>query len=140
MGHSAQVLMQGWADSIGSLSGEGEVELSSATLTVGRTTVEPEPPTVYTGVISGTGGLVKTGNTTLALTANNSYSGTTTVEQGTLLVHGTQDDSLITQVMPGGTLGGAGRVEKVNVSGGRLAPRGGSSPVTCRCPGCWTSS
>jgi autotransporter-associated beta strand protein len=54
--HSARVQMQGWSDTIGSLSGEGEVRLGSATLTVGWASAPPALATTYTGVISGTGG------------------------------------------------------------------------------------
>ncbi len=68
------------SETIGSLSGGGStggnVNLGSATLTVGSGN--------YAGVISGTGALVKTGSGTLALSGANTYSGGTTVSAGTL--------------------------------------------------------
>src|SRR6185503_2320451 len=40
----------------------------------------------FGGVISGTGSIVKSGAGTLVLTANNSFSGTTTISAGTLQI------------------------------------------------------
>ena len=57
----------------------GEVALGSATLTVSQA-----GSTVYNGVISGTGSLVKSGAGTLTLTGDNLYTGTTTVSGGVL--------------------------------------------------------
>jgi fibronectin-binding autotransporter adhesin len=42
--------------------------------------------TTYSGVLSGTGGLVKFGAGTLTLTGNNTYTGSTTVSKGTLAI------------------------------------------------------
>ncbi len=44
--------------------------------------------TVISGVISGTGSLVKDGSGALTLTGANTYSGATTVNGGTLIVNG----------------------------------------------------
>ncbi|MBC7580511.1 MAG: autotransporter domain-containing protein [Tardiphaga sp.] len=67
---------------IGSLAGAGSVTLGTATLTAGR----DNNSTTYSGVISGTGGLTKSGTGTLALSNANTYTGTTTVNAGTLSV------------------------------------------------------
>ena len=66
--------------------------------------------------------LVKTGAGTLSLTFSNTYSGATTVEAGTLRVHGVHTGGgLIT--VAGGTLGGTGTVGAVTVgASGTLAP------------------
>ena len=66
---------------LGSIEGSGTVDLGAAALTVGNNNLS----TVYTGVISGTGGsLTKTGTGTLTLGGANTYDGGTTVSGGTL--------------------------------------------------------
>ena len=77
------------APSIGGLSGNGNVSLQDAaaspvTLSVGSNNAS----TAYTGVLSGSGGLVKTGTGTLTISANSTYSGTTVVNAGTLVLSG----------------------------------------------------
>lgn len=68
------------------------------------------------------GGLVKLGSGTLALTAANTYSGATTVSNGTLLVDGSISTGAVT-VRSGATLGGNGTIYgTVTVNaGGKLA-------------------
>lgn len=66
--------------SVGSLAGAGAVGLHAHTLTTGG----DHASTLYSGVMSGTGGLVKTGTGTFSLTGANSYSGGTTVSGGVL--------------------------------------------------------
>ena len=60
---------------IGSLAGDGNVTLGSATLTTGGDNTS----TTFAGGISGTGGLVKTGSGIMVLTGTNSYTGGTTI-------------------------------------------------------------
>ena len=71
-------------ETIGSLAGGGSnggnVNLQSYTLTTGGANTD----TTYSGVISGTGALIKAGSGTLTLAASNTYSGNTTVSGGTL--------------------------------------------------------
>jgi autotransporter-associated beta strand protein len=75
-----------------------------------------------TAVLSGAGGLTLQGSGTLTLSANNSYSGTTTVNGGTLVVNGSQPGSPIT-INSGGTLAGVGSVGQLIVNnGGKVAP------------------
>jgi autotransporter-associated beta strand protein len=72
------------------------------------------------GVIAngvGTASLKKTGAGTLELTANNTYSGLTTVSAGTLLVNGSLSSTLGVHVESGATLGGRGAVAKVSGAG-----------------------
>lgn len=79
--------------------------------------------------ISGTGAIIKNGTGTLTLNGTNTYTGSTTVNAGTLLVNG--DGSAATGAMTvgsGATLGGSGKIGgAVTIqSGGVLAP--GNSP------------
>jgi autotransporter-associated beta strand protein/T5SS/PEP-CTERM-associated repeat protein len=78
--------------------------------------------------ISGAGTLSKAGPGTLVLTANNSYSGATTIDGGTLRVNGAIANSPVT-VNAGGTLAGTGTVGPTTINGGgAFAP--GNSPGT----------
>lgn len=63
----------------------------------------------FGGTISGAGGLRQFGSGTTILTANNTYTGNTVVDGGTLLVDGDQSAATgLTAVNAGGTLGGTG--------------------------------
>jgi autotransporter-associated beta strand protein len=107
-------------DTIGSLVGVGNVTLGSGTLTTGATNAS----TTYGGVVSGSGGLTKTGTGTLTLSGPNSYTGTTRINAGTLLVNGFQPASAV--ALAGGTLGGTGTTGAITATGGTVAP--GQSP------------
>ena len=65
---------------LGGLQGANALALGANTLSVGSN----DGDTSYAGVISGSGGLTKTGGGTLTLSGANSYSGVTNVTQGTL--------------------------------------------------------
>jgi autotransporter-associated beta strand protein len=65
---------------IGSLAGDGLVNLAGHILTIGGNNLS----TSFSGIISGSGKLTKSGTGTLALDGANSYSGVTTVSAGTL--------------------------------------------------------
>jgi len=77
--------LNSYANTIGSLSGGGttggNVTLGSATLTLGG----DNSSTDFSGAVTGTGGLTKTGTGTFQLvgTSVNLYSGTTTISEGT---------------------------------------------------------
>ena len=119
---------------VATLSGAGgTVNLGSHTLTAGDGSDK-----VYAGVISGTGSLVKDGVGELDLTGNNTYTGDTTVNAGTLKATGDLADS--TDVVTAGTgnfelgadqtvatLSGAGGT--VNLGGHTLTAGDGSDKV-----------
>lgn len=79
------------------------------------------------GVLSGTGGIVKVGDGTLRLTADNTYQGQTVASGGILLVNGAQAGNAVV-ITTGGVAGGIGAVASVTSTGGTVRP-GNASPV-----------
>ena len=73
----------------------------------------------YGSVMSGTGTLGKQGSALLTITGNNTFTGATTINAGTLMVNGAIAGPVI--VNTGGTLGGTGTVGPVTNSG-RIEP------------------
>ncbi|PLK24679.1 hypothetical protein C0V72_05220 [Porphyrobacter sp. TH134] len=69
---------------LGSLTGAGQVQLGGGMLSVGRDNTD----TLFTGVIAGSGDLIKAGSGTLTLSGANSFAGLTTVNSGTLRLDG----------------------------------------------------
>lgn len=112
--------LNGFSNAIGSLTGAGNVTLGTGTLTIGA---DGTTPAAFTGVISGgTGGaLIKTGAGTLTLGGGNSYSGGTTVSQGTLLVTNAAGTGPIS-VSSGGTLAGNSVIGASTTISGTHAP------------------
>jgi fibronectin-binding autotransporter adhesin len=85
----------------------------------------------FAGVISGPGGVDQAGSGTTILTGANSYTGTTNVTAGTLLVNGNQTDATgLTTVDVGATLGGTGTIGGDVTVAGTLAPGHAAGPGT----------
>ena len=64
----------------------------------------------FSSVISGDGGVAKTGSSTLTLSGNNSYAGTTSINAGTLLFNGTNSGNGTVTVATAAAIGGTGSI------------------------------
>jgi autotransporter-associated beta strand protein len=99
--------------------------------------------TSISGVISGTGGLTKSGASTLTLSGANTYTGATTVNAGKLFVNGSlAAGSAVTVSGSGTTLGGTGTINgSVSIgSGSKLQGGTGSTGQTLTLTGAVTMS
>ncbi|MFM8458603.1 MAG: beta strand repeat-containing protein, partial [Chthoniobacterales bacterium] len=76
--------MNGFADTLGALSGSGNVTLGAGALT---TSVGAD--SIYSGVISGSGKFVKAGTAVLTLNGVSTYTGNTEIDAGTLSIGST---------------------------------------------------
>jgi autotransporter-associated beta strand protein len=116
--------LNGFDETIGPLSGTAgsSVALGTGTLTVNSTT-----DSTFSGALSGTGGLVKTGSARLVLDGTSSYTGSTEIQQGELQVDGSIVASSLTTVVDGAVLSGNGWVGQLLLEG-TLSP--GNSPGT----------
>ena len=75
-------------DPVGSIAGSGAIKLDSSTLSVGGDNSSTE----FSGVVSGTGGLAKRGSGALTLSGANTYTGSTAINNGALVVSGSLSD------------------------------------------------
>ena len=110
--HDISELNLGGSETIAGLNGGGEVVLNSNTLVMGQATGD----LVYAGIISGAGGVSKFAANTQTLNGNNTYTGTTDVSGGSLLVNGTTASQLEYNITTSGLLGGNGTL---GLSGGQ---------------------
>jgi len=120
-------------EAIGTLTGGGgtggNITLNGATLTVGDAA-----NITYAGVISGTGGLTKTGSGTMTLSSAHTYTGATTINAGTLTL-GAADrlsNSTAVTVAAGATfnLGGFSETIASIVSDGTVTLGSGNTVTT----------
>ena len=125
-------MIKDWAyDNSGAIV-TGRIQQSAAISSAQTVTLSPGSGESFTlgSVISNTGGNVnsvnKTGAGTTILSQSNSYTGTTTVSNGKLVINGNISTSSLTTVNSGGTLAGSGTLGNLSVlSGGTLAPGSG---------------
>ena len=76
--------LSGFTDAVASLSGAGDLALGGGILTVGGN----NSSTAFSGVVSGSGSLMKTGSGVLSLSGNSSFTGSLTVQGGALVLDG----------------------------------------------------
>ena len=99
-------------NSSGNLTFNGTVDLGSAVRVITNAN-----GVLFNGAITGSGGgITKRGDGTMTNAANNTYTGATTIEAGTLVMIGTSSNSAHT-VSSGGTLTGTGTVGQLTVNG-----------------------
>ncbi len=115
--------LNGLNTTIGSLAGSGNLSLGSSQLDTNRNNLG----TTYSGVLSGSGSLIKSGNGVLTLTGSNTFSGGVSINNGTLRANnsgGSATGTGIVAINNGGTLGGTGSSNgAITVaSGGKIAP------------------
>lgn len=84
---------------LGGLRGSGAISLGANTLSIGSNNIA----TVYSGVLSGTGGLIKTGTAVTNLTGASTHSGDTRVNGGMLGIYNT--NALQNSTLDTGTAG-----------------------------------
>jgi autotransporter-associated beta strand protein len=99
----------------GAVTAQGPIFLQSGSLTIAGSS-----SAAFHGVIGGAANLVCAASGTVLLAANNTYTGTTTVQSGSVTINGIQPSSDI--LLVGGILKGVGTTGKVTATGGALAP------------------
>ncbi len=102
--------------------------LNNASIPVALTVGGNNNSTTYKGVLSGGGSLIKTGNGTLILAGANTYTGSTTVNAGTLQVDGSVASQ--TTVNNGATLAGDGTVNAAVTVGAGGSLTAGNNNLT----------
>ncbi len=117
--------LNGYVDTIGSLAGGGIVTLGGGTLTAGANNTS----TTFSGTISGTGGIAKTGTGTLVLSGANTYTGDTTISAGAVTL-GASENMAGRLVLNGGELvlgGFSGTFASLSVTGNSILDFGTGS-------------
>ncbi|MDZ7618249.1 MAG: autotransporter-associated beta strand repeat-containing protein [Patescibacteria group bacterium] len=135
-GGKGAVAGNGWTITKGfGLNINGAVSINGTISTNGNdypdSVTDPGDGTLWRyGIAMSPNDLIKTGTGTLTLSGANTYVGTTTVQQGTLLVNGSHVGGGAYTVQNGGTLGGSGVIgSAVAVQGGGMLSPGVSPGV-----------
>lgn len=105
--------------------GTGTVDVWSNNIQDARDRYSPE---VLAGFPDDIGGIVKRGGGELILAGNNSYSGLTRVEQGTLTINGALTRSALT-AQSGGIVGGAGTLSSLTAAAGGVVSPGAAGAI-----------
>ena len=108
--------LNGFSQTIASFSGAGNTTLGAGSLTFGSA----NDSTLYSGVMSGTGGLNKNGSGTFTMSGANTYTGTTNINAGTVSLTGSLASP--TNIASGAVLMGTGIINGVVSNAGLIAP------------------
>ena len=137
MGQRGNFELLGFNETIGGLSGGGQVQNASSTadsvltLNVANATTQTSSAVLRNtgGSTTGSLSIVKTGGGTQILGGNMTYTGVTSINEGTLAVTGSLLNSGTVLVNNGGSLSGSGSVGAVTLASGSFL-RPGNSPGT----------
>jgi autotransporter-associated beta strand protein len=124
--------INGTTETVGTLSGAGNVSIGAGTLTVAQ-----GADATFSGVLSGTGGLTKTGSGILTLSGSNTFSGTTTISAGTVRLSGGSAiaDGATVNVAAGATLDLNGSSETIGALTGSGTVTIGAGSISFSNPG-----
>ena len=119
---SSGTLQIGSGGTTGRLTATSDIA-NNANLTINRSDAFTQATDLGAGtVISGSGSFTQAGTGTTTLTADNTYTGTTSVNAGTLIVNGTHSGTGAVTVASGAKLGGSGTLAANTTISGILAP------------------
>ena len=117
-------------DNLSLSSGEANINYNAREIRVPDNAASTLDRARITGVVSGSihNDLLKTGDGILELTATNTFTGAVIVQAGTLVLSGSSDAAIATDVMNGATLAGTGSTTAILLeNGGKLSPGDGTT-------------
>jgi len=144
-GQRGNFQLLGFNETIGGLSGGGQVQNASSTadsvltLNVANATTQTSSAVLRNtgGSTTGSLSIVKTGGGTQILGGNMTYTGVTSINQGTLAVTGSLLNTGSVLVNDGGSLSGSGSVGAVTLASGSLLRPGGSPGILTAASSIW---
>lgn len=115
-------------ESLSSNNGEGNTFTNTITIDNGVATLRNSGNghVEVVGSVSGSGGIIKDGSGDIEISGINSYIGSTTVNDGKLVINGNITTSVLTTVNSGASIGGGGSVGALTVSDGATVSPGNS--------------
>jgi fibronectin-binding autotransporter adhesin len=123
----------GWGEADAGARSVVNTSGTAVTLTLNTTANQSSGVSIGGTDINGTAGnnlsLVKSGSATHTLSGVNTYTGTTAVNEGKLIVNGNSSTSILTTVSYGATLGGSGTVGALTVNSGAFVTPGNSPGI-----------
>jgi autotransporter-associated beta strand protein len=126
----APIVVSPGSNTTSTINGTVMLDPGSHTLTIGSGATAPGVQDLVVNAVIGEssngGGLQKEGAGRMRLTANNSYTGSTVINAGTLQIDGSQGQSSVT--VNSGTLQGSGTVGAVSLTSASATVSPGASP------------